>query len=122
MVRTGWLTWYRGLDRDQRPAGYAVAIPGLDPREEMAAYLWDLHVAAVGADNPTLELWPPDRERHFLHPRLLALLGIPIGELWQLDDLAQDCAATGTYDALLTSAPLHLAGAAASPCNALAIR
>ena len=57
-----------------------------------------------------------------MHPRLLALLGIPIGELWQLDDLAQDCAATGTYDALLTSAPLHLAGAAASPCNALAIR
>jgi hypothetical protein len=58
----------------------------------------------------------------FVHTALLGLLGLPIGELWDLDALAEDCAADGRYEAMLTSAPLHLRHGAASPPNALAIR
>lgn len=42
----------------------------------------------------------------FLHLNLLPLLGLPIGELFQLDALAAGCAAAGTWDFLFTSASL----------------
>jgi hypothetical protein len=53
---------------------------------------------------------------------VLALLGIPIGEMWCLDALAANCQADGVYEFFLTSAPLHKAGGIASPPNALAIK
>ena len=143
LLRTGWLSWYRSLDDDGRqrvasPDGFAA--PGLVPGEPTCRLLWDLHVAAVAADNPALEVWPigslagvddwraaaeadPARwPELFVHTALLPLLGIPIGELWDLDALAEDCAATGTYDSFFTSAPLNLPRGVASPPNALAIR
>ncbi len=140
LVRTGWLTWYRSLDAAGR-AGLAehLVIPGLRPGRATARMLWDLHIAAVAADNPSFEMWPPaglvdggwrkrmreDPENSpevFVHTALLGLLGLPIGELWDLDALAEDCAADGRYEAMLTSAPLHLRAGAASPPNALAVR
>jgi hypothetical protein len=50
------------------------------------------------------------------------LLGIPIGELWNLDPLAEDCASDGVYSFLFTSAPLNVEAGVASPPNALAIK
>ena len=64
----------------------------------------------------------PRAADQFLHNHLLNLLGIPIGELWDLDRLAADSAADGNWDCFLTSAPLAFPGAAASPANAVAIR
>ena len=57
-----------------------------------------------------------------MHPHLLGRLGIPIGELWWLDALADACAADGRYEFLVTSAPLNLPGGIGSPANALALR
>lgn len=140
LVRTGWLGWYHGLDVDTRVAmGAGHRSPGLHPEERTAAALWDLHVAAVAADNPSLEIWPPGalhsaeemaeiradlsrRPEVFVHQRILSLLGLPIGEMFELDALADDCAATGTYDGFFTSAPLNLRRGVASPPNALVIR
>jgi kynurenine formamidase len=137
LVRTGWLTWYRSLDEAGRAQlAEHLVIPGLRPGRDTARMLWDLHIAAVAADNPSFEMWPPaglpagewwrrmreDPEGTFVHTALLGLLGLPIGELWDLDALAEDCAADGRYEAMLTSAPLHLRHGAASPPNALAIR
>jgi kynurenine formamidase len=125
LVRTGWLDWYRALPPERRPGRTEAGMPtsaGLEPSASMAAWLWDHHVAAVAADNPALEVYPPGPEGLVLHPHLLGLLGIPIGELFNLDALAADCASTGTYDAFLTSSPLHLRAGAASPPNAIAIR
>jgi hypothetical protein len=137
LVRTGWLTWYRSLDEAGRTdLAEHLVIPGLRPGVATARMLWDLHVAAVAADNPSFEMWPPagltggewrrrmseDPEGTFVHTALLGLLGLPIGELWDLDALAEDCATDGRYEAMLTSAPLHLRAGAASPPNALAIR
>jgi kynurenine formamidase len=127
LVRTGWLDWYRRLDRSGREAvATSLAAPGLQPGEATARTLWDLHVAAVAADNPALEVWPlVSRARTpdvFVHTSLLPLLGMPIGELWDLDALAAACAADGRYDCFLTSAPLRVRGGVASPPNAIAIR
>ncbi len=133
VVRTGWTTWYRSLD-DAGRAALAVAEPmatcGLRAGPSMVRLLWDLGIAAVAADNPALECWPPGthaegepaRETSFMHFQLLPRLGLPIGELWDLDALADACAADGRYDFMLTSAPLRLRGGVASPPNALAIR
>ena len=45
-----------------------------------------------------------------------------VGELFDLDPLADDCDRTRTYDFLVTSAPLNLLHGVASPPNILAIR
>jgi len=97
--------------------------PGIGPVDEMAEYLWDLHVAAVAADNTSLEAWPPGSESGgFLHFKLIPHFGMPIGELWWLEDLGADCAADGVYEFMLTSAPLNVPGGVGSPPNALAIK
>lgn len=125
MLRTGWLGGYRKLDRRSRvDLAERGAFPGLANDETMTAMLWDLHPSAVVADNPALEAWPYDESRptDCQHVRLLPRLGIPIGELWSLDALAEDCASRGSYACLLVSAPLHLRGGVGSPANAVAIR
>ena len=122
LVRTGWMAWYRALDAEAR-ADYAsermAPSPGLSGLD-VPALLWDLHVAAVAADNPAVEMIPMTRD--FLHVHFLPLLGIPLGELWDLDALADDCSAARTYDAFFTSAPLNMPNGVASPPNAIAVR
>jgi hypothetical protein len=142
LLRTGWLEWYRGLGEDARAAlaGGEFRSPGLRPGTATARLLWDLHIAAIAADNPAVEVWPPgalmsdsseaaairaDPERRhevFVHFSLLPLLGLPLGELWDLDALAADCVADGVYASFFTSAPLNLESGVASPPNALAIK
>jgi hypothetical protein len=141
LVRTGWIAWYRGLGAEARKELAATTHTpacGLQRGVRSARVLWDMHIAAIAADNPALEVMPfafgnKDEARHWkddparaaetmLHFSLLGLLGIPIGEFFDLDALAEDCAADGRYACLLTSAPLNLSAGVASPPNALAIK
>jgi hypothetical protein len=141
-VRTGWIGWYESLAPDERADladVEALRTPGLRSGEELTRTLWDLHIAAIGCDNPAVEVWPPgslvppevqaevraDRRRlHeiFTHTLLLPMLGLPLGELWDLEALAADCAADGVHECCFTSAPLNLPAGVASPPNALAIK
>ena len=141
LVRTGWMAFYRTLDEAGRRAFNDAGHPcvGLRPGPDNWKLLWDLHIAAIGADNPAVEVWPPaalvapdelpgilaEPERLdeiFMHIRLLPLLGLPLGEFFDLEALAADCASDGTYEFLFTSAPLNLHAGVASPPNALAIK
>lgn len=126
LIRTGWLGWYEGAPAEKRAEmadRNRLMAPGLAATEDMAEYLWDSHVAAVASDNPALEAWPPLGETGgFLHHRLIPLLGMPIGELWWLDDLAADCASDGVYACFFTSAPLNVPGGVGSPPNAIAVK
>src|SRR6266480_331263 len=83
--------------------------PGLEPGAETAGYLWNAHVAAVAADNAALEVMRPGTGFP-LHQDLLPLLGIPIGEYWVLDRLAEECARDRSYAFMLVSVPLNLRG------------
>jgi kynurenine formamidase len=129
LLRTGWLPWYLGRDdaeRDRLTAAFredrtTMALPGLDASRETTAWLWDNRVAAVVADNPTLEALPFDRSVGWAHHRLLVQLGLPLGELWDLEDLAVRCAEFETYAFALVSSPLNLPRGCASPANAYAI-
>jgi kynurenine formamidase len=124
LIRTGWT----GRLMAAGPARQADMMdftqqrsPGLKPGTEMAGYLWDSHVAAVAADNAALEVMRPGTGFP-LHQHLLPLLGIPIGEYWVLDQLAEDCARDRSYTFLLVSVPLNLRGAIGSPPQAVAIK
>ncbi|MCV7231893.1 cyclase family protein [Mycobacterium branderi] len=129
LVRTGWLPWYLSCDEASLDAMVAafredrttLQLPGIDARVETASWLWDNRIAAVAADNPTLEALPYDPSAGWAHHRLLVLLGLPLGELWALDELAAHCADQHRYSFLLASSPLNLPKGCASPANAYAI-
>jgi kynurenine formamidase len=133
-VRVGWVAWYRGLETAGRQTVSAASIdhtikgfasPGLGPGGAIAEYLWDHGVAALALDNPAVEPFGPDVVRapdHNIHTHVLALLGIPLGELFDFEALADDCAADGVYEFLFTSKPLGIRGGVGSPPNALAIK
>jgi kynurenine formamidase len=128
MLRTGWLAWYLKQDEKKRTVMSTsfedgnLRMPGLDAHRETAAWLWDHQVALVAADNFALEALPVDAAVGFQHRRLIPLLGIPIGEFWFLERLAEACAADGVYDSMVIVAPLNLPGGVGSPANAYAIR
>jgi hypothetical protein len=129
LLRTGWLGWYLGLSAAMRQAlggrqhggEDGLETPGLDPRIETAAWLWNHGAAAAAADNPALEALRIRREDGFLHHRILALLGMPIGEFFLLDGLASACSAAGRWSFMLVSAPFNLPNGVGSPNNAYAI-
>lgn len=138
-VRLGWISWYRGLDEAGREALAAGSvdytferfqIPGVGPGPALAEYLWDHGVAALAVDNPGVEPFPPWSvasdgamdPNDSVHTRVLALLGIPLGEFFDFDALADDCASDGVYEFLFTSAPLGIPGGVGSPPNALALK
>lgn len=129
VVRTGWVDWYRSLGADQREAlrgtvktgEGALGCPGLRGDEDMSRWLWNSGLAAVAADNPTVEALPVDRNDGFLHRRALPLLGMSFGELWSLKELSERCHRLGRYTFLLTSAPLNIPAGVASPANVLAV-
>ena len=134
LLRFGWVDHYvrTGHRYDGRSCG-------LEQSESTAAWLWDHQISLVAADNIALEAWPADdsalgpvlaeeqgrlaRSTHtgMLHRILIPLLGIYIGELWDLDALAQFCADTRRYDVFLTAEPLNIPGGVGSPANAIAI-
>jgi kynurenine formamidase len=78
-------------------------------------------VAAIAADNLAVEaVGKPLPEDHRgtslpLHELCLFKLGVPLGELWHLAELAQWLKANGRSRFLLTAPPLRLTGAVGSP-------
>jgi hypothetical protein len=54
---------------------------------------------------------------HWAIPRL----GLTLGELFSLDELARFCEKTKRYDFLFVSKPIKLRGGVASPPNVMAI-
>ncbi len=134
LLHMGWIEWYLSLDRPVRlklSTLRAPRCPGLRAGRDMVAFLWNLHIAAVASDTPTMEVSPfgaglleHDQGGPFwsLHQNLLPLLGMPIGEMWDLRALAADCDADRVYKCMLTSAPLHIRSGVASPPNAIALK
>ena len=103
------------------------ALPGLGPGAATAEWLWDHGVAALVVDNPAVEPFPPSGGGPFtaddmLHVKVLAMLGIPLGEFFDFEALADDCVEDGVHEFLFTSAPLGIPGGIGSPPNALAIK
>ena len=107
---------------------------GLEQSHEVLAWLWDHRIPLVAADNVALECIPPVASSPFvrpdavdsfdalMHAHLIALFAMVVGELWNLEALAADCAVDGVYEFLLVVKPLDLVGGVGSPPNATAIK
>ena len=57
-----------------------------------------------------------------LHQVAIPNIGLFLGEMWDLDALAADCAADSRWDFFLTAAPLPVTGAVGSPVNPIAVK
>lgn len=129
LLRTGWLGWYLQLDEKGRQRLQAtlhngdggLECPGLESGVETAAWLWDHGIAAVAADNPAVEALKVQRDQGFLHRFLIPLLGMPLGEFWQLEELHMACSEASQHTFLLSAQPLRLPRGAGSPSNAVAV-
>lgn len=121
-LRFGWLGAVTQQVGDRRRDALDTSTgAGLHAGADTARLLWDAGVAAVATDNPAVEVQPGDREVGYLHHRLLTMLGMPLGELFVLDELATRCRRRGRWDFLFVSVPLNVPGAIGSPANALAV-
>ncbi|EHA49664.1 hypothetical protein MGG_08476 [Pyricularia oryzae 70-15] len=129
LVRTGVTEVWEAPSQQDMAKVMRGTISGLHGAVETVRWLWDRRFAAVVCDNNAVEAIPPVKEdgsvaameEMVIHPHCLGLLGMPLGELWDLRKLSEHCAKTGRYSFLLTSAPLNAAGLVGSPPNALAI-
>ncbi|HEY1732922.1 MAG TPA: cyclase family protein, partial [Acidimicrobiales bacterium] len=128
LVRTGYPSYLAGLG-----GPHPAAVAGLEQSHEMLAWLWDHRIPLVASDNTALECSPVVPTSPFfavgggpgdglMHPELIALLGMVVGELWRLDELAADCADDGVYELLLVVKPLNVVGGVGSPPNATAVK
>jgi kynurenine formamidase len=82
-----------------------------------------VRVAAVATDTWGTEVLPneiPDVFQPF-HIIMLTTAGIHLGEMFDLDPLAADCAEDGVYDFRFAAPPLTMTGGAGSPINPQAI-
>lgn len=139
LVRTGWAGRYLALSTEERATlNRNRSTPGLAQKESVVRWLWDHRIALVAADNTGVERFPAQDSDFYdpslpppvrgadhngmIHRPLIALLGMPLGELWALDELAADCAVDGVYEFLLVASPLNFPGAAGSPANATALK
>jgi kynurenine formamidase len=128
LLHTGFAAWYASRSSDEKFAlPNQLKTPGIDHSEKVARYLWDAHVSAIASDTFAVEVWPPDFSPEaapfgFLHHILIGQFGLALGELWWLNELADDCASDGAYEVFLVSAPIHNIGGIGSSPNAIAIK
>jgi hypothetical protein len=82
---------------------------GVDRGDEMIDFLHDSYFSAVAGDAPSFESWPMNGNTD-LHYFLLPRWGVPIGELWDLDGLAELCEKLNRYEFFFTSSPSNVQG------------
>lgn len=121
LLRFGVDAFIRGLGDGTTATEMRYEAPGLQQDEETLQWLWDKHIAAVCADNIAVEVTPPRGKDTRLHPALLGLLGLTLGELFDLVELSEACAGRHRYEFLFMAKPVRLPGGLGSPANAMAI-
>ncbi|KAJ5224643.1 uncharacterized protein N7469_008146 [Penicillium citrinum] len=127
LVRSGFVQEYHKLNPDQRHAAATrqeAEWAGLSREKPMRDWLHDCYFAAAVGDSPTFEVWPPPgfgADHVSLHQSMLSLWGCPIGEMWDLENLAVKCRDLGKWTFFMTSAPANMPGGVGSHANATAI-
>ncbi|QKJ21280.1 cyclase family protein [Microbacterium hominis] len=98
------------------------AAPGLSLTT--AGWLHRTEIAAIATDTWGFEVRPNEFDVQAfqpLHQVVIPNIGLTVGEMWNLDALAQMCSSRGQWDFLLSAAPLPITGAVGSPINPVAV-
>lgn len=120
LIRTGQIAQCRADGSWGTYAGGPA--PGL--ALDTIAWIHDRDIAAVAADTWGAEVLPNETPDVFqpLHIVLIVHMGLLVGEIFDLEALAADCASDGRYEFLFTAPPLPITGGVGSPVNPLAIK
>ncbi|CAO3594726.1 unnamed protein product [Absidia cylindrospora] len=125
LIRFGWIAKHEQLGEKVKELITDPEHPiacGVKACPETFAWIWNHHFAAVAGDNPAFEAFPPTDWAASCHAFLLGGIGSPIGEMFNLESLADDCAEDNVYEFFFTSAPLNKFKGVASPPNALCVK
>jgi kynurenine formamidase len=119
LVRTGMLSEW---SRTGSWARYHGSHPGL--ALDALEWLHERRVAAVASDNGAVEGVDKQARPLAIPMHMVALrdMGLPLGESFYLEELAEDCAADGVWDFLLVAPALRIEGAVGSPVNPIAMK
>ncbi|KAL0938511.1 uncharacterized protein CTRU02_205121 [Colletotrichum truncatum] len=129
LIRFGTTETIDNMQPDSPTQPNDIQLSGVHGSLETAKWFWNKHFSAAVSDSNAFEAFPPVKPDGsisgwsdlVLHPWLLSLFGMPIGELWDLSRLSEYCKKTGRYSFMLTSAPMNIPCLVGSPPNALAI-
>jgi kynurenine formamidase len=120
-VRTGNMTMFRS-----RGEGWGDYAGGSAPGLGLGSVDWiaEHDIAALAADTWGLEVRPNETPDTFqpLHIVLINHMGLWLGEIFDLDPLADDCAGDGVYEFMFAGPPLPFTRAVGSPLNPMAIK
>jgi len=119
LVRTGW---YRHILNDDPFTYMQPEVPGL----ELSCCEW-LHqheIAALASDTYCVEVKPSGQPvvTHPIHMVLIRDLGMTIGEMFNFEELAHDCAADGVWESFFVGLPLKFSKAVGSPLMPIAMK
>jgi kynurenine formamidase len=127
LLHTGFATEVLKWNREPDPRKIHMMCTYLDARDEsLLQWITDSQISALVADNYAVEgLTGRDRDesRHSflpIHHHCLFRLGVPLGEMWYLDELATWLRQHKRSRFLLTAPPLRLPGTVGSPVTPVA--
>ena len=129
LLHTGFATEVLNWNREPDPVKIHTTCSYLDAHDEaLLEWIAESQISALVADNYAVEglrspRHDPDADRHSflpIHHLCLFRLGIPLGELWYLHELAAWLREHDRSRFLLTAPPLRLPGAIASPLTPIA--
>ncbi len=119
LVRTGRAACCKAGERVEYTTGDQAGL-----RIECPEWFHDHDVAAVATDTVAMEQYPCADPAALFPVHLLQLrdMGLTQGQNFDLEDLADDCAADGRYAFLLEASPIPFTGALGSPVNPVALK
>ncbi|OJD13402.1 hypothetical protein AJ78_06136 [Emergomyces pasteurianus Ep9510] len=114
IIRVGYMTAFKQLSTDelenlakQNPPN----LIGVERSEEMLEWIWE-NFSAVAGDHPAFESYPAPKDWS-MHEVLLAGWGCPIGELFDLDKLAEECDRQNRWSFFVSSEVCNVPGGVA---------
>ncbi|KAF9885098.1 hypothetical protein FE257_000738 [Aspergillus nanangensis] len=119
-LRVGLTKTWDAMPEAQRQTYSQQEMPthaGLEQSERVLRFMWDNHFAAVASDAVSFEVFPAINPEYDLHHHLLAGWGVPIGEMFDLEELAETCRRLGRWTFFVSSSPLNCAQGVSSPPN-----
>jgi len=122
LVRTG------DIARARTTGSWGTYCGGAAPGLALSACEWIAanEIAGIATDTWGMEVIPyptdPAELSAPLHVVLLVHMGLLVGEIFDLEALAADCASDGVHEFMFVAPPLPFTGAVGSPLNPVAIK
>ncbi len=120
LIRTGQIGQVRAEESWGEYSGGSAPGLGVD----CAAWICEKEIAGYATDTWGTEVIPNETSEIFqpLHMILIVHAGMLVGEIFDLEGLAADCANDGVYECMFVAPPLPITGAVGSPINPQAIK